>query len=534
MTFVLGRPDAEYVDLGRIEHDVHGEALRFREISYCEVRSGEFPVMANSGELPPEFLRSMGLQAILDEMLRAPEIARLEAEIFEPLVRANPVLSGVLEIVSAFVGEPVGSSLRERVYHDWKDERRDSRIRAEVIPIKLNTFELARYPRAETLDRGEYFNSHSAGPIQLTFWVMPSSDCRSLTRISAMPQYSWWRSAEWSDPQGEIAFVPDLHSTHRRYFAAQDWQRTREVLRNWGDLAAQLASKLGGEGVAFEDATSIGSHLYQTPENEPAPPVEQRPATVEVNETVEDGQAEQRARSEPPVQCSGSVLPCSTPVVAFGEWASARVATLGLNPSLAEFVDRFGLELDGDNRRLETRSSLGTARLDELSDPQVRRLLESCRGYFHRQPYRRWFDVLEQVLEPLGASYYDGSACHLDLSPWATDPVWARLTPATRQELLRDGTPFLLEQLRRGFIHVLLLNGSGVVSAFEAATGAELNLRGHDLVEGPLRSRFWAGWFGGIGVIGWSVNLQSSFGVTSTFRAALAERVRQIEGDFFT
>jgi hypothetical protein len=42
-----------------------------------------------------------------------------------------------------------------------------------------------------------------------------------------------------------------------------------------------------------------------------------------------------------------------------------------------------------------------------------------------RNPYRRWFDPLDQALRAaFGVSYYAGTACHLDLVQWATTPVW--------------------------------------------------------------------------------------------------------------
>jgi hypothetical protein len=38
----------------------------------------------------------------------------------------------------------------------------------------------------------------------------------------------------------------------------------------------------------------------------------------------------------------------------------------------------------------------------------------------------KWFDQMEEfVLTNTGYSYFDGTACHLDLIQWATDPVWS-------------------------------------------------------------------------------------------------------------
>ncbi len=67
------------------------------------------------------------------------------------------------------------------------------------------------------------------------------------------------------------------------------------------------------------------------------------------------------------------------------------------------------------------------------------RVFEGCNWYFERRPYRRWFDVLERVLNGIGVSYYRGTACHLTLVQWATNPTWGLLPESSRVELLRRG-----------------------------------------------------------------------------------------------
>jgi hypothetical protein len=57
------------------------------------------------------------------------------------------------------------------------------------------------------------------------------------------------------------------------------------------------------------------------------------------------------------------VIPGSTPVVAFGNARTARVATLGLNPSSIEFADKKGAILKGAKRRLATHESVGLSDL---------------------------------------------------------------------------------------------------------------------------------------------------------------------------
>jgi hypothetical protein len=228
-----------------------------------------------------------------------------------------------------------------------------------------------------------------------------------------------------------------------------------------------------------------------------------------------------------PAPSGSSVVPGSTPVIAFGDPTVARVATLGLNPSRLEFLSRSGVLLHAD-RRLETLRSLGVTSLQHATPDAVERVWDGCRGYFRRNPYRRWFDQLEAVLRRLGASYYAGSACHLHLVQWATDPTWAKLDRRTRLVLLAPDVSFLRRQLTAAPIHVLLINGSGVIGEFEPAFGCRLDIVDR-LQVGRLTTTIHSGRLSaGTHLIAWSLNLQSSRGVMNEMRMRLAERVAVI------
>jgi hypothetical protein len=231
-------------------------------------------------------------------------------------------------------------------------------------------------------------------------------------------------------------------------------------------------------------------------------------------------------RRRPPV--GAPVVPGSTPVVAFGDPGSAEVATLGINPSRVEFVEN-GALLEGHRRRLSTLESLGASTLDALSYTQVATVVADCSTYFAHNPYRRWFDPLDALLRAAtGTSYYDGSACHLDLVQWATDPVWGAITDrAVRRALLDDGVSHLRTQLARGNVRLVLLNGRQVIDQVTAPGLAELTQV--DLFDvGRLRCRLFTSDTGGLRWIGWSTNLQSSFGVSTAFRTELARRVADL------
>ncbi len=226
-----------------------------------------------------------------------------------------------------------------------------------------------------------------------------------------------------------------------------------------------------------------------------------------------------------PAPRDAAVVPGSTPVIAFGDPNTSRVATLGLNPSRAEFLSRAGRLLDSD-RRFETLTSLGTENLTDASDQQVARVWEGCRTYFQRNPYRRWFDQLERILAGIGASYYSGSACHLDLVQWATDPVWSRLNSQAIVRLMLDDVPFLRRQLMTSPVELVLLNGRRVLDEFQLALNSRLEMQDDRLTGGRTSTSLYTGTLSsGVRVIGWSMNLQSSYGITKELRVRLTERV---------
>jgi hypothetical protein len=238
---------------------------------------------------------------------------------------------------------------------------------------------------------------------------------------------------------------------------------------------------------------------------------------------------EERIRRPPPT--GACIVPGSTPVVAFGNVRSAHVATLGLNPSRVEFVDNHGYLLMGERRRLATQSSLGISDLRDATAEVVDQVLEDCNRYFQRQPYRKWFDQLLPALKACRASYYDGSACHLDLVQWATDPTWGKLKPPLRKKLIAEDVAFLERQLRNENICLLLVNGGGVWIQLKKAMGKDLVVDHQGIIDAGLAFHptcLYSGrLFGKIHVIAWSTNLQSSAGVTALLRAE--ELPRRIE-----
>ena len=234
-------------------------------------------------------------------------------------------------------------------------------------------------------------------------------------------------------------------------------------------------------------------------------------------------------RREPPETVY--VIKGSTPVVAFGDPSTAEVATMGINPSSVEFL-RGGELRTGDDRRLATLESLNADSLTALTEDQVRQVLDDCAAYFIVNPYRKWFDPLDRLLtDAVGASYYDGTACHLDLVQWATDPIWRNLPGGARQVLLLDGVPHLRKQLRQENIRLVLLNGRTVINQVTACGLVQLDSAGR-LPVGAAVCELFVGNAEGVLFLGWSRNLQNFYGNSRAFAADLAAWLAgQIAGD---
>jgi hypothetical protein len=153
----------------------------------------------------------------------------------------------------------------------------------------------------------------------------------------------------------------------------------------------------------------------------------------------------ERLRVEPSV----SSVAESLPVLFFGDAMTARVATVGLNPSKSEYLDKNGMLLAGAARRFATLSSLGTASRANLTDGQADEAIDVLRCYYDagKPVYGSYFRHLSNFLDGIGASYSGRTATHLDLVQESTDPVWNRLGDEEQGRLLERDLPFLVWEL---------------------------------------------------------------------------------------
>ena len=232
------------------------------------------------------------------------------------------------------------------------------------------------------------------------------------------------------------------------------------------------------------------------------------------------------------------VIPWAAPVLSFGNPSQSKVATLGINPSNREFVDLAGNELRGSERRFHTLGSLAIECWSDATNYHLKLVQESCNNYFTGNPYDGWFNALDKLIFGANVSYYGlfSEACHLDLVPYATACKWTDLSSVQRNELLKSGGNALGVLLRESPIEILVVNGQSVVEnlqqigackfdkvaipdwtlprrASSGVTGYAYTGKLHQISGIDLGRK--------ISILGYSHNIQSSFGVTTQVKSAI-------------
>lgn len=201
----------------------------------------------------------------------------------------------------------------------------------------------------------------------------------------------------------------------------------------------------------------------------------------------------------------------STPVVSFGNPHTAKVSTLGINPSHREFKSDSGILLESEKKRFTDRDLLGVCDHDPLSHEQGVQVIDSCYNYFSAfgNPYKNWFGRMDKyAVKPAGASYFDGTACHIDLVQWATDSIWSKIDEKSKSSLLNADVEFLRFQLNAYRFPLLLLNGISVINQFVALNISQLKEEiFFKMPAGSDPCRFFIGQYGQTKVLAWTNNI---------------------------
>lgn len=200
--------------------------------------------------------------------------------------------------------------------------------------------------------------------------------------------------------------------------------------------------------------------------------------------------------STPHYSFSEEIIRDSTPVPFFGDYRSAKIVTVSINPSSHEFPQT--------QRRLKHLSDIGYEsdffqrgkRLEDLS--AIEQIHDGMLNYFRTENwYENWFKMPEMALNiGLSASYFDNKdafpvrAFHTDLSPWATKR-WGGLDRITRLSMIAENRKFLEWILSFEQYEVILLLGSGTTKdlPFRVEISHEV------LSSGLVPATFRAGWF---------------------------------------
>lgn len=149
-------------------------------------------------------------------------------------------------------------------------------------------------------------------------------------------------------------------------------------------------------------------------------------------------------------------------------------------------------------------------------------------NYFSRRPYR-WFDKFNPILNEIGFSYTSHPfAAHVDLVQWATKIKWGDLTPRQKKILIEDGRSFLEYQLDSDSLKTILLNGRTVIDSFKEWTDVKLNIMQFEIRKGKSIEIVTGMYKNRVKIIGWSVNIQSSFGVSKEDIYQLACKVKSL------
>jgi len=179
------------------------------------------------------------------------------------------------------------------------------------------------------------------------------------------------------------------------------------------------------------------------------------------------------------------ILKDSLPILSFGDFLTAQVLTIGINPSLVEYPkdptkDRGLKRLSGDS---------SSTNWDKYwSDAQIYEIYEASSSYFDQHesgdgepkwvgnPYwEQWFQFPEIALSKVGASYKSRigtrsdsnkvlKASHIDITPWATDPVWSDIPTSHKHlvhnQLREQNKEFLFRQMLGEQVKFVLVLGA--------------------------------------------------------------------------
>jgi hypothetical protein len=194
------------------------------------------------------------------------------------------------------------------------------------------------------------------------------------------------------------------------------------------------------------------------------------------------------------------IVPHSVPIVFFGNIEKAEIATLSLNPSNKEFEGVKG------NKRVIDRADLGVKNSDTLTRIDAEKVYNSFLAFFKNNPYRGWFDPLNEIFKAKGYEYYNDQIVHLDISPWATSNKWNDLSNYEKNSIIDLTT--ILKVLGNGNIKKLFINGKKASEEFAKHIPLKMETV---FLDDNKSITLYKGQYANCEILGWSTYWQNSY-----------------------
>jgi hypothetical protein len=207
-------------------------------------------------------------------------------------------------------------------------------------------------------------------------------------------------------------------------------------------------------------------------------------------------------------QLRNEIIPDTTPVLFFGDFENATIASVGINPSRYEFP--------AIKRRLCHLSDLALPEdyyrngLTGMTEDQATKISKSLVQYFESsnngEPtyLKKWFDLAESAINGADATYFKNKlkkqkyqiACHVDLFPWATK-AYSGLDSAIQKELIMENSEFLEAFITQAKLKQIIIFGKDSLLGLKMAfshSGSHLAYNKTNSKPGPFGTTFEAGY----------------------------------------
>lgn len=238
--------------------------------------------------------------------------------------------------------------------------------------------------------------------------------------------------------------------------------------------------------------------------------------------------------------CSDLIIREYAPILYFGDIKNSKIATVGLNPSDREYYNSNGQPSD----RFLSKQDLEIDSWTEISNEEISKIKLSFDFYFNHNPYKNWFNRLENLLTEGNYSYYFpyNNIVHLDIIPVATKKKWGSLSAAERKFLIDSFGNYLEFLISESDIEICILNGQGVVDNFQKVFNQLLSKEHildwdiktkNKIVKGNSYKAILDKGNKKVLILGFNHNIQSSFGVSKEIVLSKKKWLQKEINDFY-